>query len=72
VTNVTIIDILIIIMIFSMKRKYYKLKVALFVLLFTFGMYCSAMCTVMRFKHPEYTETQLLMSLKRAIVWDFN
>ena len=56
-----------------MKRKYYyKLKVALFILLFTFGMYCSAMCTVMGFKHPEYTETQLLMSLKRAIVWDFN
>lgn len=33
--------------------------------------YVALTCTIMRIKHPEYTETQLLMATPRALVWNF-
>ena len=40
-------------------------------LLVTFCLYCAAVATIMRFRHPEYTETELFLSLGDAIVWNF-
>lgn len=48
-----------------------KMLKAFFILLFLFSTYIAITLTVMRFKHPEYSETELFLSFTKAILLDF-
>lgn len=50
----------------ELNRKYYISLITLIV-----GIYLAITCTIMRFSHPEYTETELFMAIPRALVWNF-
>lgn len=41
-------------------------------LLFIFSVYCVAVFTIMRFQHPDYTETELFLSFAKAFILDFS
>lgn len=47
------------------KRKVIEWVIALLL------CYVSITCMVMRFAHPEYTETQLFLSIPKAFILDF-
>ena len=51
-------------------QKSKKMK-AIFILFFLFVVYIVIAFTIMRFKHPEYSETELLLSFVKAILLDF-
>ena len=44
----------------------------IFALLFIFSVYCVVVFTIMRFQHPEYTETELFLSFAKAFILDFS
>ena len=57
--------------IYMMSKFNSKVRSILFVLLFIFVIYCVSAFTIMRFSHPEYTETELLLSFTKAFLLDF-
>jgi hypothetical protein len=44
----------------------------IFALLFIFSVYCVVVFTIMRFQHPDYTETELFLSFAKAFILDFS
>lgn len=54
------------------KSKSSNLIAIIFALLFIFSVYCVVVFTIMRFKHPDYTETELFLSFAKAFILDFS
>lgn len=46
-------------------------KSVLKLLLITFVLYTAVTCMIMRFAHPEYTETELFLNLPKALILNF-
>ena len=55
-----------------MRNYNSKIFKGIFILIFFVVLYCVFVFTIMRFKHPEYTETQLFLSFIKAFILDFN
>lgn len=56
---------------FSKVEKKLKLKYYISLIIFIVGIYLTITCAIMRFSHPEYSETELFMAIPRALVWNF-
>lgn len=55
-----------------MKNYNSKIFKGIVILIVLITIYCVFVFTIMRFKHPEYTETQLFLSFIKAFMLDFN
>lgn len=55
-----------------MKNYNSKIFKGIVILIVLIIIYCVFVFTTMRFKHPEYTETQLFLSFIKAFMLDFN
>lgn len=50
-----------------MNKKYLYINIIWFVLL----LYIVICTTIMRFKHPEYTETELFLNILNALIFNY-
>ena len=54
-----------------MKSKR-NLSKAIAIILVIFALYCAVVFAIMRFHHPDYTETELFLSFIKAFILDFS
>lgn len=54
------------------NSNYSKVIAIIFALLFIFVVYCVVVFAIMRFQHPDYTETELFLSFTKAFILDFS